>query len=436
MLPIISVEHLYKQYRLGTINHGMLRKDLQSWWARARGKEDPNVRIAGSMADKTRRPAASNDRFWALDDVSFDVEQGEVLGIIGQNGAGKSTLLKILSKVTTPTRGEIRLKGRVASLLEVGTGFHPELTGRENVFLNGAILGMTKTEVRRKFDEIVSFAELERFIDTPVKRYSSGMYVRLAFAVAAHLEPEILLVDEVLAVGDSQFQRKCLGKMGEIGKEGRTVLLVSHNMAAIRRLSAKTLLLENGKLAGFGDAQSIVAAYLDKTTEDPTSQDGLPPGFIYRMDRVKPETDYAITAIQLLDRQGRPLTDLGTWDYVCFRIFYSAAKVLKRGSVVLQIQTQEAVPLILASTEPDSMVPLPIGIGDSYADCIFPRFPISEGQYLVGAGLAIPLVEHVIWNNSLCQLSVSQRDVFKTGLPPSSKRYLVATDLEWRLPPK
>jgi len=259
---VIRVENLWKQYRLGTINHGTLTKDLQSWWARARGKEDPNLKIDQSVKVSGGTTKVAQDRFWALKDISFDVKQGEVLGIIGKNGAGKSTLLKILSQVTTPTKGEIKIKGRVASLLEVGTGFHPELTGRENVFLNGAILGMSKMEIRSKFDEIVTFAEIEKFIDTPVKRYSSGMYVRLAFAVAAHLEPEILIIDEVLAVGDVQFQKKCLGKMEEVGKNGRTVLFVSHNMTAVRNLCNRSIWIHQGEICEVGPTLSVSENYL------------------------------------------------------------------------------------------------------------------------------------------------------------------------------
>ena len=208
------------------------------------------------------------EEFWALKDVSFEVKQGEVLGIIGRNGAGKSTLLKILSRITEPTAGRVTLRGRVASLLEVGTGFHPELTGRENIYLNGAILGMTRAEIRRKFDEIVAFAEVERFLDTPVKRYSSGMYVRLAFAVAAHLEPEILIVDEVLAVGDAEFQKKCLGKMSEVSRGGRTVLFVSHNMSAVLQLTQRAILLSGGNVAYVGDSQSAVDRYMDESGGD------------------------------------------------------------------------------------------------------------------------------------------------------------------------
>jgi lipopolysaccharide transport system ATP-binding protein len=254
---VIRFEEVWKQYRLGVINHGTLAHDLQSWWARLRGKEDPNIRF-----DQPSHGKEVADRFWALRNVSFDVCQGDVFGIIGQNGAGKSTLLKILSKVTAPTRGQIKIKGRIASLLEVGTGFHPELTGRENVFLNGAILGMNKAEIAGKLDEIIAFAEIEKFIDTPVKRYSSGMYVRLAFAVAAHLEPEILVVDEVLSVGDAQFQKKCLGKMEEVGREGRTILFVSHNMTAVRNLCPMAVWLKAGQLYQSGHALEITENYL------------------------------------------------------------------------------------------------------------------------------------------------------------------------------
>jgi lipopolysaccharide transport system ATP-binding protein len=252
---VVKVENLCKQYRLGTISHGTLYRDLQSWSARILGKDDPNTKITSAGVKR------QDGCFSALHDVSFEVKRGDVLGIIGRNGAGKSTLLKIISKVTAPTKGQVKIKGRVASLLEVGTGFHPELTGRENVFLNGAILGMTKKEIFRKLDEIVGFAEVEQFIDTPVKRYSSGMYVRLAFAVAAHLEPEVLVVDEVLAVGDIQFQEKCLGKMNEVSRSGRTILFVSHNMEAVSTLCSRAIVLRDGRIAYGGDVQSAIDAY-------------------------------------------------------------------------------------------------------------------------------------------------------------------------------
>jgi len=256
----IQVENISKQYNLKTVGTGTLSHDLNRWWALARGKEDPNLRL-GESNDRTTK--GYSDLVWALKDVSFNVNQGEVLGIIGRNGAGKSTLLKILSRTTTPTKGCFKVKGRIASLLEVGTGFHPELSGRENIFLNGAILGMSKVEIKARFDEIVDFSGVERYIDTPVKRYSSGMYVRLAFAVAAHLKPDILIVDEVLAVGDLEFQKKCIGKMKEISvNEGRTVLFVSHNMSAIKNLCTSGVILKNGSLTLNGNIDSILDEYI------------------------------------------------------------------------------------------------------------------------------------------------------------------------------
>lgn len=256
---ILKAENISKQYRLGQVGTGTISHDLNRWWYQIRGKENPYLKI-GDTND--RRIAGSSDYVWALQDINFEVERGEVLGIIGKNGAGKSTLLKILSRVTAPTSGGVKTKGRIASLLEVGTGFHPELTGRENIYLNGAILGMSKNEITRKLDEIIDFSGVERYIDTPVKRYSSGMYVRLAFAVAAHLESEILIVDEVLAVGDAEFQKKCLSKMGDISKgEGRTVLFVSHNMAAVKSLCQSGIVLENGEAVFTGSVEESVSRY-------------------------------------------------------------------------------------------------------------------------------------------------------------------------------
>jgi lipopolysaccharide transport system ATP-binding protein len=258
---VISAEHISKQYRLGQVGTGTLSHDLKRWWALARGKEDPYLKI-GVENDRTKK--ADSDYAWALKDISFEVRKGDTLGIIGKNGAGKSTLLKILSRVTTPTQGGINIKGKIASLLEVGTGFHPELTGKENIYMNGAILGMTKKEIRSKFDEIVDFAGVELYIDTPVKRYSSGMYVRLAFAVAAHLEPEILIVDEVLAVGDAEFQKKCLGKMGDVASHGRTIIFVSHNMQAVQSLCKTAIYLKAGQLVDIGATSQVINNYMSR----------------------------------------------------------------------------------------------------------------------------------------------------------------------------
>ncbi len=260
MSVAIKVENLSKAYQLGQIGTGTISRDVERWFAKARGKEDPFLKI-GETND--RSVAGSSDIVWSLKDINFEIQQGDAVGIIGRNGAGKSTLLKILSRVTSPTTGSIKAKGRIASLLEVGTGFHPELTGRENIFLNGAILGMRKKEITQKLDEIIDFSGVERYIDTPVKRYSSGMYVRLAFAVAAHLDSEILIVDEVLAVGDAEFQKKCLGKMKEVSKgEGRTILFVSHNMQAVKVLCPASILLNEGKILITGNSEQVIREYL------------------------------------------------------------------------------------------------------------------------------------------------------------------------------
>jgi len=259
----IKAENISKQYRLGKVGTGTLSHDLNRLWYKVRGLEDPYVKI-GEANDRSMK--GESDYVWSLRDINFEIEQGDSVGIIGRNGAGKSTLLKLLSKVTKPTTGGFKVKGRIASLLEVGTGFNPEMTGRENIYLNGAILGMRRTEITKKLDEIINFSGVERYIDTPVKRYSSGMYVRLAFAVAAHLESEILIVDEVLAVGDAEFQKKCLGKMNDVSKgEGRTVLFVSHNMAAVQNLCFKGILLENGVIKKTGAINDVLAEYLVST---------------------------------------------------------------------------------------------------------------------------------------------------------------------------
>ena len=261
----IKVENLSKAYQLGDFGTGTLSRDVERWWAKVRGKEDPFLMI-GETNDRTSK--GSSDIVWSLKDMNFDIKEGDAVGIIGRNGAGKSTLLKVLSRVTSPTTGNIKVKGRIASLLEVGTGFHPELTGAENIYLNGAIMGMSKREIKKKFDEIVDFAGVERYIDTPVKRYSSGMYVRLAFAVAAHLESEILIIDEVLAVGDAEFQKKCLGKMGDVSKgEGRTVLFVSHNMGSINQLCNTAILLNNGQIVDYDNVSLITPKYYSQNKE-------------------------------------------------------------------------------------------------------------------------------------------------------------------------
>ena len=261
---VLHIDNLSKQYRLGLVGTGTISHDINRWWHKVRGKEDPYLLIG----EENDREEEGGDYVWALRDINLKVKKGEVVGIIGKNGAGKSTLLKILSSITAPSSGVVKIKGRIASLLEVGTGFHAELTGRENIFLNGAILGMTKTEIQTKLDEIVSFSGIAKYIDTPVKRYSSGMKVRLGFAVAAHLEPDILIVDEVLAVGDVEFQRKCIGKMQDVANQGRTVLFVSHNMSAIQSLCPTSIILDKGKVVASGPSEAMVRRYITLNTED------------------------------------------------------------------------------------------------------------------------------------------------------------------------
>lgn len=315
---VIKVENLSKQYRLGSVGTGSLVHDLNRTWHRMRGKEDPYLMI-GEENDRTQK--GSSEYVWALNDINFDVKQGEVLGIIGRNGAGKSTLLKILSRTTSPTTGSVKIKGRVASLLEVGTGFHPELSGRDNIFLNGAILGMSQQEIKSKFDEIVDFSGVERYIDTPVKRYSSGMYVRLAFGVAAHLEPEILIVDEVLAVGDAEFQKKALGKMKAISKgEGRTVLFVSHNLIAIKNLCSKTIFMNNGTIKMIGDTEEVMNSYQSHDVNSSMRQYFAEPAEAPGNDKVKMKR---IEVVPKLANPNDPITiftpidiEFEFWNYV------------------------------------------------------------------------------------------------------------------------
>ncbi|KAF2333128.1 ABC transporter ATP-binding protein [Flavobacterium daemonense] len=296
---ILKAENISKQYRLGQVGTGTLSHDINRWWHEIRGKEDPYLKI-GDTNDRSTK--GESEYVWALKDINFEVERGEVLGIIGKNGAGKSTLLKILSKVTAPTTGSIKSRGRIASLLEVGTGFHGEMTGRENIFLNGAILGMTKKEIASKLEEIIEFSGCERYIDTPVKRYSSGMTVRLAFAVAAFLEPEILVVDEVLAVGDAEFQKKAIGKMQDISRgQGRTVLFVSHNMAAIKQLCTKTIMMENGMVVFEGNTNDGIDFYLRSNEYE---------GYkgTYTNDNIK---ESGIVSLALIDKNNVIRTEFG-----------------------------------------------------------------------------------------------------------------------------
>jgi lipopolysaccharide transport system ATP-binding protein len=347
---------------------------------------------------------------WALRDISFEVKQGEILGMIGRNGAGKSTLLKILSRVTAPTSGEIRVKGRIASLLEVGTGFHPELTGRENIFLNGAILGMTRTEVRQKLDEIVAFAEVEKFLDTPVKRYSSGMYVRLAFAVAAHLEPEILVVDEVLAVGDAQFQEKCLGKMKNVARGGRTILFVSHNLGSIMALCSRCVLLGNGAVTCDGFPADTVRAYVAGT------KDGAPDGFAececlddrprrYRSDSAR------FRWISLRDGDNRPAHVFQFNDSLRIQLGFDIGSSQLLGvEVFLKTPLGEKVAYFPSEHFKGVYVK-----GSGSVELVIPRLPLAQGSYVVDIGLTAPRVQWVDFIEDATRFSVNVSDPGGTG---------------------
>lgn len=372
MTTVISVENLSKSYRLGQIGTGTFSNDLKLWWAKMRGKPNPLLKIG-----ETDHGNRDGEELWALRDISFTVQQGEVLGIIGKNGAGKSTLLKILSRVTAPTSGVIKVKGRIASLLEVGTGFHPELTGRENIYLNGAILGMTRQEVARKFDEIVDFSGVEKFIDTPVKRYSSGMYVRLAFAVAAHLEPEILVVDEVLAVGDAEFQKKCLGKMGEVAQGGRTVLFVSHNMGAIRYLCSRAMLIEKGHLRTEGDVDEAIHMY------NHTSDGEKELLTTYQSKRTQSETPYIkkIEMIQIDKRNGAFHGDLP----IEIKCNLSLSDITHEVVLTILIRNEQGVVVVHTTDEFSNF-----SIGSkNERNCIIPPKVISSGKYYITLALGI-----------------------------------------------
>jgi lipopolysaccharide transport system ATP-binding protein len=388
---------LSKAYQLGQIGTGTISKDIERFWiTKVLGKEDPFLKI-GETNDRSKK--GESNIVWSLKDINFEINQGDAVGIIGKNGAGKSTLLKLLSRVTSPTTGEIKVKGRIASLLEVGTGFHPELSGRENIYLNGAILGMHKKEITRKLDEIIDFSGVERYIDTPVKRYSSGMYVRLAFAVAAHLESEILIIDEVLAVGDAEFQKKCLGKMGDISKgEGRTVLFVSHNMAAVKSFCTKAFLIENGMITDEGKTDLIISKYLLKEqlsslTEDLTTADrSYSSEVILIKIIIQPSSEKVISGKDF-----------------CFRVFFDTSKI-KTLSFGYLIKDQNSNAVLASNTHQYSLK-FEVSPVKDYLDVIIPKLPLNPGQYSISLFLGDGKYDldilndiiyfHVFWNTDI-----------------------------------
>lgn len=375
---ILKVESLSKQYRLGLVGTGTLGHDLNRFWHRIRGKEDPYLKI-GAVND--RSATANSDYVWALQDINFEVKRGEILGIIGKNGAGKSTLLKILSRVTAPTTGSIKTRGRIASLLEVGTGMHPELTGRENVYLNGAILGMTKVEIAHKIDEIIAFSGCEMYIDTPVKRYSSGMRVRLGFAVAAFLEPDILVVDEVLAVGDAEFQKKAIGKMQDISNtSGRTVLFVSHNMAAVQDLCTSLLILENGKLAYNGNVAEGINEYLNSK---PLNSGCFIPTNTVTKNKAR------ISKFEMLDSNHQITSNFKSGEQLNFKVYFEVQTILRNPILSIRISDLNNVNVVTWRSNAFIDSPLPNNISEDFSVIISSTdLFILNGIYSVSIGFS------------------------------------------------
>ena len=407
MKTVIKIENLSKQYRLGVIGHGTLSKDFQSWWAKRRGKEDPNSPLNPALNDSENQ--REGDRFWALRNIDLDIEEGEVVGLIGKNGAGKSTLLKILSRVTKPTTGTVKIKGRLASLLEVGTGFHPELTGKENIYLNGAILGMTKQEIEGKLFDIIRFSGVDQYMETPVKRYSSGMRVRLAFAVAAHLEADILLVDEVLAVGDFEFQKKALGKMKEITRtQKRAVLFVSHNMAAVGNLCTRVCVLNNGGLAFNGDTEQGIHYYINKAiaSDDSASTQTYPE------DQDKP---FQFTRSWIENGDGERIDTIRSGQKIAMVITYrSSLQVEQSVYITVNIISEDNVVLVTMSNRFVSRENLKLNESGTFR-FIVDRVPLPAGKYgyrLKAGGLGVGNLDVV---ENAGSMDVVRGDFFGTG---------------------
>jgi lipopolysaccharide transport system ATP-binding protein len=425
MSAVIRVQHLSKRYRLGQINRKMLYEDLQSRWARWRGKMDPNAKVDAAQHTE-------HQELWALQDVDFDVNDGDILGVIGHNGSGKSTLLKILSNITAPTTGRALIKGRVASLLEVGTGFHPELTGRDNVYLNGVILGMRHEEVARKFDEIVAFSGVEQFIDTPVKRYSSGMRMRLAFAVAAHLDPEILIIDEVLAVGDHAFQQKCLGKISEAAGAGRTVLFVSHNAAAVENLCTRGIVLEHGRLIYSGTQSEAIQFYANR--EDRTDI----ADFRERKDR-SGSGDLRIVGMSLRGANGAPIRTAFSGQPLEIHLAFENLSGRPYLDLVasLNIRTYFDAPVFVQDNRltGDPFGPMP---ARGTFICRIPSLPLPPCSYRLGFRIlaevrgakVLDAMTHAI------DIPVESGDFFGTGLLPSAQNGVCLVKADWELKPE
>jgi lipopolysaccharide transport system ATP-binding protein len=424
---VIKVANLSKKYILA---HQQTKRNEALREVMTRGVKNFGKKLIAPFSSSTT-PHLNNstEEFYALKDINFEIKLGDRVGIIGRNGAGKSTLLKILNRITEPTNGRIEIEGRVASLLEVGTGFHPDLTGRENIFLNGAIMGMTNAEIKRNFDEIVTFSEIEKFLDTPVKRYSSGMYMRLAFAVVAHMEPEILIVDEVLAVGDAKFQKKCLGKMEEVGRKGRTVLFVSHNMGIVNNFCNTCFLLDKGQLVSTGTTADIIRQY-ELTTMSSFSEVGLTPGILFSNNAI--DTDkYGVLEVSLVDKQGNPIQQIKTFNDCTFKIKFNSPEVKKDCSVHISIQTVNGIIILRLATRPDSNLDIDFKQGINTVCCHLKKLPLPAGTYLLGFGLALPMLEWLLLDRELCFFDVGNNDIHGSGFPPIQEHALSVVDYYW-----
>jgi lipopolysaccharide transport system ATP-binding protein len=430
----VHIENLGKLYRIGerqryaTLRDALMHKVTAPLRLLSNGRggtaKDGCTRSVATMETAKRGP--QGQFIWALRHIALEIKRGEVVGIIGRNGAGKSTLLKILSRITEPTEGEVRIYGGVGSLLEVGTGFHPELTGRENIYLNGAILGMKKTEIDNRFDEIAEFAELEQFLETPVKRYSSGMYMRLAFSVAAHLQPEILIVDEVLAVGDAAFQKKCLGKIGEVAREGRTVLFVSHNMAAVENLCERTVFLEAGEVVVDGAPRKAIAEYFHRFAASAR------PGSLLAARRDRGLVP-VIQDVEFIDEAGRRVTAVPAGAPLTVRIHYRHSAHIKRPFFGLIFETASGVKVfwVQSRLQSEDLPDLPQA---GVVVCRIPRLPLVPGTYFIQPGCGAGTTQLDLVPRA-CQLQVTEADVFGTGRLPNASQGLVLVDAWWGVPP-
>lgn len=403
----LNVSNLSKCYRIGA----------------ARSRASLRETLTRALSAPFRKRVIQDTRtVWSLRDISFELNHGEVLGLIGRNGAGKSTLLKVLSRITMPTSGSATIYGRVGSLLEVGTGFHPELTARENIFLNGAVLGMRRADIQRHFDEIVDFSEVGKFLDTAVKHFSSGMYMRLAFAVAANLQADVLLVDEVLAVGDIAFQEKCLNKMQNVSRQGRTVIFVSHNMDSIRRLCTTAIQLHDGGIVAQGACHSVVDRYLSQfRKEQPSSSFDFEP---------KDQTKFFLERLEVLDLEGNSLENVRTWDAVRFRFVAWAPRAFNGAAFVIRIDSVSGASLFVTSSQPDHTASVVLRPGRNTFDCIVHKLMLSEGVYTLTAGLAVPNAEYL--DEREVTLRVHAKDIYSSGLAPSSGRYFVPMETSWQ----